>query len=116
MWSEPVVPTCETKELTTQLLAAHRYDDSTSTLVLERENESLNDSDAAVLANRAIARRLDAGAFDPAPKRFAVEDAISVANDVLGRQASLADHPSRESAQCAAVGPIGKYADSGDPP
>ena len=116
MRTEAVVPTYKTKELTTKLFAAHQYYHSTGTLVIERENDSLNDGNATVLANRAIAWRLDAGALDPAPKCVAVEDAISVANDVLGRQASLADHPSQESAHSTAVGPIGKYADSGDPP
>jgi hypothetical protein len=49
----------------------------------QREDESLDHRDAAVFADRPVARRLDALAFAPLPKAFTVKLAASVANDVL---------------------------------
>jgi hypothetical protein len=63
-----------------------------------------------VLADGAISRRLDAFAFDPIAKATAVEDAIAVADDVLGDGAGASDCSPQETANLPAVGPVGEQA------
>ena len=86
-----VVPESKPTKLTTKVGAADGYDQPSRAFVFQRKNQPLHHGEAAVLPDRAITGWLDAFAFHPAAKRVAVEDAFSVANDVLRCSACLMD-------------------------
>ncbi len=109
-----VVPSCETTELTSELPWPQRNNDSANTLLLDGENEPLDDGDTPLLADGAVSWGLDAFALQPAPKRIAVKDAISVADDVLGCRARTTEHLPQEGTHTAAIWPLGQNAQAGD--
>jgi len=74
-----IVPTDKRKHLATELVAAHRNEDSPSAFILNGPDHSLNNSNIAVFADGTIARWLDAFALDPPPESVAVP----VTDDVL---------------------------------
>ncbi len=93
----------------------YRHEDSSRAFALHGENASLHDSDAPVFADGPVSWRFNAAALDPASKRLAVEDALAVADDVLGRRTCIADGSSEESAYRVAIRPPGEHADTGNP-
>ena len=78
-----VEPVDEEKQLTTTCIPSARNKYYSRALVLRAFGQSLDHSDATMLADGTIAWRLDAFTFDPTSKSVAVEDAVSVADDVL---------------------------------
>ena len=78
-----VEPVDEGQELTTTCISSVRNKYSSRALVLQAFDQSLNHSDATMLADGTIAWRLEAFTSDPTSKSVAVEDAVSVADDVL---------------------------------
>ena len=110
-----VVPASEPMKLTTEGGAAHGYGQPPSAFVFQRQDEPFHHGETAVPSNRAVTRGLDAFAFYPAAKRVAVEDTFSVAHDVLRCSACLMDGLTQESADSAAVRPIGEDPDLHDP-
>ncbi len=110
-----VVPVNEGKKLATACFSSLRQQNSSPALVLQTSDQTLDHGDAAVLADSTVSRRLDALAFDPTPKRGAVEDAVSVTDDVLGWRVGTTDRPSQKDAHGTAVWPVGKDADIDNP-
>jgi len=78
-----IVPIDERENLASELVAAQRNEDSSSAFILKGPDHSLNNGNTAVFADGTISRWLDAFAFDPPPESVAVEDAVSVADDVF---------------------------------
>ena len=110
-----VVPVNERKKLATACFSFLRQQNSSRALVLQTSDQTLDHGDAAVLADSTVSRRLDALAFDPTPKRVAVEDAGSVTDDVFWRRIGTTDRPSQKDAHGTTVWPVGKDADVDDP-
>ena len=110
-----VVPVNERKKLATACFSFLRQQNSSRALVLQTSDQTLDHGDAAVLADSTVSRWLDALAFDPTPKRVAVEDAGSVTDDVFWRRIGTTDRPSQKDAHGTAVWPVGKDADVDDP-
>ena len=106
-----VVPVNERKKLATACFSFLRQQNSSRALVLQTSDQTLDYGDAAVLADSTVSRRLDALAFDPTPKRGAVEDAVSVTDDVLGWRVGTTDRPSQKDAHGTTVWPVGKDTD-----
>ena len=109
-----VVPIGERKKLAARLLTTQRDQHSSRALDLHRLDHALNHSDAAVLTDCSIARRLDAPTFDPAAEALAVEDAVPVTDDVLGRSSHATNRSAQEGANGTAIRPRGKDADVHD--
>ena len=55
-----VVPVGVREHLIAKRVAAQRDEDSSSTFILDRSDQTFNDGDAAVFADSAVARRLEA--------------------------------------------------------
>jgi len=110
-----VVPVNERKKLATACFSFLRQQNSSRALVLQTSDHTLDHGDAAVLADSTVSRWLDALAFDPTPKRVAVEDAGSVTDDVFWRRIGTTDRPSQKDAHDTTVWPVGKDADVDNP-
>ncbi len=67
-----------------------------------------------MFADSAVARRLNAFAFDPPPERVAVEDAVAITDDVFWRRVRATDRPSQDSAYGATVRAVSKNANAHD--
>ena len=111
MRAKLVVPVCKTNKLTTERVAAQRNQYSASELSFNRENQPFDHGDATVLADGAVTGWLDAFTLHPAPKRTAVEDALSVADNVLGRGSGVTHGLAQHGADGAAVWPVGEEPD-----
>ena len=111
-----VVPVDIRENLAAECLTALRDKDSSRRFILDRADQTLNDGDAAVLADGAVAWRLDFFAFDPGPKGVAVEDAVSIADDVFWCRVGAAYRPAQEGANGAAVRMVGKHTNAHDAP
>ena len=109
-----VVPVNIRKKLVAECITAQRYEHSTSAFLFDRPDETFNDGDAAVLADGAIARRLDALTFHPASERVAIEDAVSVTDDVFWRRIGPTHRPSQKRTYGATVRRVGKDANAHD--
>ena len=109
-----VVPVGVRENLAAEFVTAQRDEDSSSIFILDRSDQTFNDGDAAVFADGAIARRLDAFAFDPPPERVAVEDAVPVTDDIFWGRVGVTYRPSQESAYGATVRAVGRDANAHD--
>ena len=105
-----VEPVLVTNQFTEKPIATQRYQNVTDALGLKRQYEAFDDSDAPVLADLAVTWRLDPFAFDPASERVTVEDAVSVADDVL-RLPVPTDGSSQERTELLLRGMVGERSD-----
>lgn len=106
VWSIFIVPVCKTDERASGLRAAQWHRHSASEFGLHRENQPLYHGNATVLSDCAIAWRANSRALDPTPKWRAVENAVSVADDILGPDADSTNQLSQKGANSATVGPV----------
>ena len=92
MWSVLVKPGDEQNELAAKVLAAFGHMNLARTLGFERPDRPLHDGNASVLTDSAVPWRLDAFALHPFSECIAVEDTVTIADDVFGRRAGTADN------------------------
>ena len=92
-----------------------RKQNPSGALVLDRSDEAFHYGNAPVLADGAVSRRADAFPLNPPPERFAVEDAISIADEVPGRGVGRTDCSAQERADGTAVWLLGENAHVDDP-
>ncbi len=109
-----VVPVDVRENLAAEFVTTQRDEYSSSAFILDRADQTFDNGDATVLAHGAVARRLNAFAFDPPPERVAVEDAVPITDDVLRRRVSATDRPSQEGAYGATVRAAGEDANAHD--
>ena len=105
-----VVPVDERNNLATACFSSLGNQYSSRALVLDRPDEAFDHGDASVLADGTIPRGLNALAFDPTSKCVAVEDAVTIADDVLRCGAGAADCSPQASAHIPATRPVGEDA------
>ena len=98
MWAVLVEPIDEGKQLTTTCIPSVGNQDSSRALILQALDQTLDHGDAAMLADGTVAWWLDASTLNPTSKSVAIEDAISIADDVLRDSASTRHCASQESA------------------
>ena len=103
-----VVPVNERKKLATACFSFLRQQNPSRALVLQTSDQTLDHGDAPVLADSTVSRRLDALAFDPTPKRGAVEGAVSITDDVLGWRVGTTDRPSQKTHTARQSGRLAK--------
>ena len=111
-----VIPEAEPIKFTTKGCSPQGNDNLSRALVLDGQDQSLHHGNAAVFADGTVAGWLDDFSFYPAPERIAIEDTVPVADDVLWRSSCLTDRLAQQTADGAAVGPIGEDPDLHDPP
>lgn len=93
---------------------AQRDEDSSSAFILDRPDQTFDNGNAAVFADGAVSRRLDALAFHPASEWVAVENAVPITDDVFWRRVRATYRPSQDSAYGATVRTVGKNANAHD--
>ncbi len=79
-----VEPSDVTADVSAEVGFMHGNRHSPREFRFECAEESLDDGDAVVLPDRAVAWRLDAVALHPCSKGAAVEDGVAITDDVLG--------------------------------
>ena len=92
------------EQLAAEFGASQRYRDSSRQLVFDRSDAPLHNSDAAMLAYRAIARWLDAVTFPPISESLAIEDAVPV-TDVVQSTRPVRSGPDSCAATVATLPP-----------
>ena len=106
-----IVPILEPGKVAMARLPSERNKKLTGALVLDGSDGPLHDRNAAVLADSTVARWLNASAFRPAPESIAIEDRISIADDIPGRRAGARDGSTQKSADLAAIRPCDEDTD-----
>ena len=91
-----VKPIRERAHFFPEFVATIWHDDSSCELGLQRSDHAFNDRDATVLADSPIAWRLNTLSFYPTAKRYAVNDLITIAHDILWRCLVAADRSTKE--------------------
>jgi hypothetical protein len=82
VWAEFVVPLRDLRELTEKRFASIRHERQAREQAFYRQDDSFHHCDRAVLADGTVTWSLDALAFAPFSKAFAVKLLAAVANDV----------------------------------
>ena len=100
-----VVPVGERKKLATACFSFLRQQNPSRALVLQTSDQTLDDGDAPVLADSAVTGRLDSLPLDPAAECSAVEDAVSVTDNVLGGCPSKSRRSSEERTNGTTIRP-----------
>ena len=93
-----VVPVQDRGELASEQIVSKRNHRQQPKRLFRGENQAFDKGDASVLSYSTIPWRLDAFTFDPTSKSVAVEDAVTVANDVLWYGADASDCSPQEGA------------------
>ncbi len=93
-----VVPTHEEHKLLAEPIPSERNLDSPSALALHRSEEPLDDRDAPMLADGAVAH-LDPPPPTPLPEALTEEHRFLVADEMTGRSSDLCDRLAQERPQ-----------------
>ena len=110
-----IVPLLEPRKLAMACLTSQWNNNLAGALVLDGSNAPLHDRNAAVLPHSTVAWRLNASALSPAPESIAIEDCISITDDVPGRRAGARNGSTQKSAELAAIRPCGEDTDVHEP-
>ena len=94
-------------DFSSEFTASHRNRHLSSEFCFECSEESLDDGNAPVLSYGPVAYS-DSFPLGPYSKSLAIEDAVAIADDVLGFPLTVGF--TQERANCAAVGLQGEYA------
>ena len=104
MRTQSVVPMKKELQFALQTITAKRNDEFASAVIFHGQNETLNDSDAAVLANGSKSRR-NLMRLAPSMITFVFPKLRAFVGDqILGRCFELADYPAQQSADGSSTG------------
>ena len=100
MWSKGVVPLRDCNEFSPKALTPVRNQQQAGHQAFHRQDEPFDHGDAAVMADRAVARWFDSRALAPFAESVAVELGTTVADNVFRCRPGLCDRSSQECADC----------------
>ena len=112
--SKPVVPVDEQREFTPQFLPVVRNEESACALVLEGPDDSLDDGETAVLADRAEPPP-DSTTAAPAPKPLVGELTAVVSNEHPWGRPGLSHGSTEEGPDGSGCGLLLKHCEAHDP-